>query len=180
MAQLLRICHVLQLFLQRRNRCDQRLGVVAVMVVVLLCGWKLLHPSATFAADGADPDWDQAVTESHESNKPVIVIFTASWCPACQLLQSEDLSRDDVRDELDEHYVLFRVDLTRPSPAAAAHAKALGVTRSRHSSASIASAMKTIAGITCGQNRCCTGSTKGSKAVRFPVAAQCTLPKIAA
>jgi thiol:disulfide interchange protein len=101
-----------------------------VGILVVLCGlmfYRLHHPATTFAADGADPDWDAAAHYSHDAGQPTVVLFTAGWCPACRALHANVLSRSDVEQELQNHYSFYAVDLTNPSRGAQIHAQKCGV-----------------------------------------------------
>jgi thiol:disulfide interchange protein len=100
------------------------LVILAIIGGLLFCWME--YPT-TFAKDGNDCDWDAAVQRSQDSGQPTVVLFTANWCPSCQELHAEVLSRDDVREELAQHYNFYTVDLTDPSPRLQAHAKAFGV-----------------------------------------------------
>ncbi len=104
-----------------------RIGTLALFVLLGFAAWRLMHPTTTFAADGLDPDWDRAVAESRSAHQPTVVLFTADWCPACQALHSDDLSRDDIRHELYAHFTFLRIDLTNPTATAQQHARKLGV-----------------------------------------------------
>jgi thiol:disulfide interchange protein DsbD len=91
-------------------------GAIALfLLLAVMCGYRLFHPSTTFAADGADPDWDAAVAQSKASHQPTVLLFTAQWCPACRALHSSVLSVPQVQSELG-HFNYFTVDLTNPPP----------------------------------------------------------------
>jgi len=100
-----------------------KLPGIVLIVLVLLAGYRLFHPPTTFAADGVSTDWDSAVQRGHDAGEPTLVLFTAEWCPACQWLHSQVLSRGDVRDELNRHYNVFTVNMTRPTHADEIHAR---------------------------------------------------------
>ena len=108
---------------------DTRLkAAVALLVVIgLMMFYRLQHPSTTFAADGIDPDWDAAVQHSREAAEPTVVLYTANWCPTCQLLHRSVLPRSDVQHELMGHYSFYTVDVTNPTPQAMAHMQKFGV-----------------------------------------------------
>jgi thiol:disulfide interchange protein DsbD len=104
-----------------------RLATIALFILLGVICWRSFHPSTTFAADGLDPTWDRAVTESRNANRPTVIIFTASWCPACQALHADTLSQSDIRRELYGKFTVLTVDLTNPTPAEQQHAAKLGV-----------------------------------------------------
>jgi thiol:disulfide interchange protein DsbD len=100
-------------------------GVLSLLVA--FAGWRWMHPKTTFAADGADAAWDAAAQRAQDSGKPTVLLFTASWCPACRALHATTLAREDVQRELSEHYNYFVVDLTNPTLATSQHADKMGV-----------------------------------------------------
>jgi thiol:disulfide interchange protein len=92
---------------------------LAGILLVVLGGLVFYHIGnrpTTFAADGADPDWDSAVN-SRDTSKPTVVFFTATWCPYCQELSSGVLARPEVQEYLDHHYNFHTVELTTPGGA---------------------------------------------------------------
>ncbi len=103
-----------------------KLGVCGLGLLALFIGYRWIHPPTTFAADGVDSDWD-SVAQLCDKTEPTVVIFTASWCPACQQVEGEVLSRSDVQSELNNHYNGLTVDLTHPTREVAQHARHLGV-----------------------------------------------------
>src|SRR5271156_3784032 len=80
------------------NRVMQ-IVVAGLMLIAGFAAYKYLHPSTTFAADG-DERWNAAVERSRTWHTPSLVLFTADWCPACQALHSEVLSRQEIQDEI--------------------------------------------------------------------------------
>lgn len=85
--------------------------LVAVVVMILAgLAWK------TFSPRGATADWLQSVeagmSEAQLGKKPVLVLFTADWCPPCKRLKGESLPDPELAAYLDANYVLVKVDLT--------------------------------------------------------------------
>jgi thiol:disulfide interchange protein len=99
----------------------------AIAILLAMGVYRILHPLTKFAPDPADADWTQAVQLSRETGEPAVVLFSASWCPTCQSLSQNVLSRDNVMHELNAHYIFYHVDLTNPTPAASARARRFGV-----------------------------------------------------
>jgi thiol:disulfide interchange protein len=107
------------------NRVMQ-IVVIGLMLIAGVAAYKYLHPSTTFAADG-DARWNAAVERSRTWHTPALVLFTADWCPACQALHSEVLSRSEIQDEIANHYTMLTVDLTDHTRSATARAQKFGV-----------------------------------------------------
>jgi thiol:disulfide interchange protein len=103
-----------------------KVGTVALIGLVLLFGYRWVYPRTHFEADGMDSSWD-AAADNRDKTEPSIVIFSAQWCPACQGLETNVLSRSDVRAEINRHYNVHFVDLTSPTIEVNRHANRLGV-----------------------------------------------------
>ena len=54
---------------------------------------------------------DSAISEAQKTNKPIFVVFSASWCPACQQLESETLVNEEVNQKLSQNYVAVKIDV---------------------------------------------------------------------
>jgi thiol:disulfide interchange protein len=103
-------------------------ATMAILIVLCVAAvYRIFNPSTTFAADGVDPNWDAAARRYHANGHPTLVIFTANWCPACQALHGNVLSRDDVQNEIENHFNYYAVDLSSPSERVQAHSSRLGV-----------------------------------------------------
>lgn len=62
--------------------------------------------------DGWTEGLDAGKALAAEQDRPMIVLFTASWCGPCQTLKHEVLSQESVADELSEKFVAVKIDLT--------------------------------------------------------------------
>ena len=89
----------------------------AVGVPIAALGAFVLVFAATEAppVTGEGLPWLKLYTEgtakAAETQKPVMVDFTADWCGACKELEAEVFYDDDVRGRLSTDYVLVKVDL---------------------------------------------------------------------
>jgi thiol:disulfide interchange protein len=110
---------------------DMDFGFKAALAILVglggMLGYRMLHPSTTFAADGMDPNWDATAQRCHDLSRPAVVLFTAQWCPGCRMLHESVLSRNDVQAELQGHYTFYAVDMTQPSPSVQARGHKFGV-----------------------------------------------------
>lgn len=59
---------------------------------------------------------DDALSLASESDKPILVDFSAEWCAACHELESEVFLHPDVRTRLESEFVLLKVDMDVDSP----------------------------------------------------------------
>lgn len=54
---------------------------------------------------------DAAIAEAQKANKPIFAVFSASWCPACQQLESETLVNIKVKQKLAQNYVAVKINV---------------------------------------------------------------------
>ncbi|MFI3272152.1 MAG: cytochrome c biogenesis protein CcdA [Pseudomonadota bacterium] len=103
------------------QRIVVRLG--ASLVIVAMAIWTL-SPQ-----EPEEPLWmpfDAAYVESQLGHEPLVLEFTADWCPNCKALERTTLTHDNVRAWAKEYGVRFiRVDLTRKETFNDAAAEAL-------------------------------------------------------
>ena len=110
------------------NGAPPQRKTIAWLLVALLIGvsglaaWKLLSPSVTW-----HDDFYAASELAEKQRKPLLVFYTADWCPPCQTLKKEVLSDPDIVAYLSEHFVCVRMDLTSGMGPAAMHAAEFGV-----------------------------------------------------
>lgn len=104
-----------------RRRSTVRLAAPVLVAVVV---WLSFAPSAPPAR--WEP-FEPAAFHAMLGREPLIVDFTADWCPNCKLLEQTTLSSGAVSEWARRHGArLIRVDLTEESPEAQALLRALG------------------------------------------------------
>ena len=54
-------------------------------------------------------------TVAEEKDRPMIVLFTAGWCPPCQALKKNVLTKPEIHDALQAGFVPVQIDLTDQS-----------------------------------------------------------------
>lgn len=52
----------------------------------------------------------QAKAMAKEQNKPLLIDFSAYWCPTCRRLDRDVLSNSAVKQKIHNHYVFVRLD----------------------------------------------------------------------
>ena len=91
--------------------------------------WLVVAPLVAFGAYYGHTEWqtqrgeaalkataleflplDQALARAKAQGKPVLVDFSAIWCPTCRVLHAEVFTNDQVRQAISGGYVLSRVD----------------------------------------------------------------------
>lgn len=100
--------------------------ILAVLLIagLGLMGWKVFGPGH----DTWLHDLSAGVAAAEESGRPILVFYTADWCPPCRKLKSDVLSDPDVEAYLQENFVRVKIDLSDRSGPNARTAAEFGVT----------------------------------------------------
>ena len=61
-----------------------------------------------------EESFEAAVAESEKSGKPILLDFSASWCPPCQVMKHEVWTDQEVGEVANAGYVPFLVDVDLP------------------------------------------------------------------
>lgn len=102
-----------------------KIGVIAaILIVVIAGGFIALNSSnsnneslATNTTSNSSnefkwyTDFDAAISEAQKTNKQIFAAFSASWCPACQQLESETLVDERIKQKISQNYVAVKIDV---------------------------------------------------------------------
>ncbi len=103
-----------------RSRLWLMVGMVVLLGVVV---WRSGGPVEVVALDGWSHVLGDVESEAtNEADKPTLMLFTADWCPPCQVLKKDVLKDPAIAARLPREFRLVVVDLTEPTRQANAWA----------------------------------------------------------
>jgi protein disulfide-isomerase len=84
--------------------------------------WPFLH-NAVLSAIGSPPpeeqiqwrtDFDRALTEAQELDRPLLVYFTADWCQPCQIMRRQAWPDRQAGELANQRFVPVKIDVDLP------------------------------------------------------------------
>lgn len=96
---------------------------LAAALIIIACTWPLSTPSVHFAWE----NFDEKTFQASLGEKPLLVEFTADWCPTCKVMEATTLTPSRMAGWQKQHgFTAIRVDLTQDNPAGQALLRHLG------------------------------------------------------
>lgn len=108
----------------RRRWGDRLVPILLIATVAGLLWWSSRPP-------GDQPAWmedpEAATALARESGRPLLVFFTADWCPPCRTLKRGALADERVIERVERDFVPLKIDLTEADAPHASVAERHGV-----------------------------------------------------
>lgn len=110
------------------SRHSTTLLIFAVLIVLILLQWPAVKNMLANALGLPLPedhiawrtDYAAALEESRSSGKPVLIDFSAPWCPTCQVMKREVWPDAEVSQLIESNYIPLLQDVERPGSQTAA------------------------------------------------------------
>ncbi len=96
------------------------------LVVSLGYAWYCFYVPAGGAAWAAD--YTTAQKQAVESDKPIIIYFTAKWCSPCRVMKREVWADEQVMATVHEAFIPVMIDVDDPAAAATVSHYGIGAT----------------------------------------------------
>lgn len=98
--------------------------VIILAVIALLVSFRWQSIRELFTADQFpepvfhwEHHWPEAEKLAKEQNKPMLVVFSASWCPPCKMMKREVWPNKRVGEIVSSGFVPIYVDVDLPEHA---------------------------------------------------------------
>jgi len=74
---------------------------------VLMIAGVVKRASSADLPDGWLQDWDKALAQAKTDQKPILAVFSASWCPPCQMMVHDVYPQQSVKDFLKKYTAVY-------------------------------------------------------------------------
>ena len=85
---------------------------IAVVVIAWAGAFALRGGDEDVELDGWSHGLDEGKARAQEQDRPMVVLFTATWCGPCQLLKQKVLNQPEVASALQAGFVPVKVDMS--------------------------------------------------------------------